>query len=349
MEPLMLLGGVREVVGLARPTEPGFVSQRAFDAARERSAAHAELPPARRIAERLGLPWREVLAVAHEPAARQNQLLAVKARGRAQDWLTAEHVAVVLELVAVRLGVDSVPTGAYRVERARLLAEDRARPWTGRWLLLPDDEQIIACAGSWDAALRLAGLRVTCERVQGRERPGAPTLIDLLERFHDEHEFQPSARDLRAFARGNGVPYPSERALRFGAAVAQWVVSRRVRGLPEPRVVKRVGGRGRRAPDYSRDVGAAQPGERRRGKWTRAGCAIAIAHYVAQLRRGERSTERGYADWAAAQPRGDAPAVATIQAFGGWEAVRREALEQMQSAPKHSFIEIGKRGGVRVG
>jgi hypothetical protein len=54
----------------------------------------------------------------------------------------------------------------------------------------------------------------------------------------------------------------------------------------------------------------------------------AVARYLSQLRRGERSTERGYADWAAAQPRGDAPAVATIQAFGGWEAVRREAQER---------------------
>ncbi len=321
----MLLRGVREVAALARPDEPECVSQRAFDAARERSSAHASLPRAKRIAERLGLPWQAVVAVAHEPAARQNQSLAVKARERAQDWLTAEHVCVVLQLVAGRLGVDSVTTRDYRVDRARLLAGDRARPRNGRWLLLPDDEQIIARAGSWDAALRIAGLNETSERGKGQNHPGAPTLADLLERFHDEHGFQPSVRDLRAFARGNGVPYPSERAQRFGEAVAQWVASRSNCGLPEPRVVKRVGGRGRRAPDYSTDVGAARPGERRRGKWTRVGCAAAVARYVAQLRRDERSTERGYADWAAAQPRGDAPAVATIQTFGGWEAVRRQA------------------------
>jgi hypothetical protein len=238
-----------------------------------------------------------------------------------------------LQLVAGRLGDDSVTTGQYRVEKARLLADDRARPLNGRWLLLPDDEQIIAFAGSWDAALRIAGLNATSGRRPAEGQLGAPTLVDLLERFHDEYGFRPSTRDLRAFARGNGVPYPSERVQRFGDAVAGWVVSRRERGLPKPRAVKRVGGRGNKAPDYSRDVGASRPGERRRVKWTRAGCATAGARYLGQLRRGERSTERGYADWAAAQPRGAAPAVATIQAFGGWEAVRRDAQDLPRARP----------------
>jgi hypothetical protein len=328
MEPLALLRGVREVAALASPAKPVAATQRAFDAARERVPCYASLPAARQIAEELDLSWPEVLAVAHEPEARQNQLLAVKSRERAQDWLSAEHVAAVLQLVARRLGADSLTTGRYRVERAALLAADRARWMHGRWLLIPDDEQIIASAASWDAALRLAGLKASDRRGVTVGRPGAPTLVDLLERFHDEHGFQPSARELRSFARGNEVPYPSERAQRFGAAVADWRSSRRTRGLSEPRVVKRVGGRGKRGPDYSLDLGAARPGEQRREKWTRASCAAAVARYLAQLRRGERSTERGYADWAAVQPRGGAPAVATIQSFGGWEAVRREAVEQ---------------------
>jgi hypothetical protein len=331
MEPLLILKGVREVASLAKPTEPRRVSQRAFDAASEaapsgsgRSPGLADLPRARQITEQLGLPWRDVLSVAHEPEARQNQLLPLKARGSRADWVTPEHVVAVLQLVAHRLCADSLTTAEYRAERARLLATERYRPRSDRWLLLPDDEQVIACAGSWDAALVLAGLAATRDRAS-RGQPGAPTLVDLLERFHDEHGFQPSARDLRGFARGNRVPYPSERAQRFGAGVAEWVASRSARGLPGPRVVRRAGGRGKRAPDYSGNVGAARPGERRREKWTRASCAAAVARYLAQLGRGERSTQRGYADWAAAQPRGAAPAVATIQALGGWEAVRRKA------------------------
>lgn len=83
---------------------------------------------------------------------------------------------------------------------------------------------------------------------------------------------------------------------------------------------------GNRAPDYSANVGAGRTGERRRAKWTRANCAAAVARYLDQLPTGERSTERGYADWAATQPRGAASAMSTILALGGWEAVRREAI-----------------------
>jgi hypothetical protein len=325
MEPLVLLRGVREVAALASPEEPTAATQRAFDAARARSQEHAALPAARRITERLRLPWTEVLAVAHEPEPRQAQLVGVKTRASpAADWITAEHVVAARRAGAPRRGAHSLTTGEYRVERARLLEADRARWLHGRWLLLPDDEQVIAAAGSWDAGLLLAGLETTAERGPSRQ-PGAPTLADLLERFHEAHGFQPSARELRAFARGNGVPYPSERAQRFGAAVAEWRRQRRERGLSEPRVIQRVGGRGNRVPDYSANVGAARAGERRRAKWTRASCAAAVARYLAQLRSGERSTERGYADWAVAQPRGAAPAMSTILALGGWEAVRRAA------------------------
>lgn len=324
----MLLRGVRDVSLCANPAGPTVVSQRAFDAAITRSPSFAGMPKAKRIAERLRLSWRDVLAVAHQPEAQQNQLLAVKAREPVQDWLTAEHVTAVLRLVARRVGADSVTTGEYRTERMRLLAEDRARWLHGRGLLLPDDAQVIGWAGSWDEALRKAGLQTTRERDQTRERPDVPTLVGLLERFHDEYGVQPSARDLQAFARGNGMPYPSARTQRFSTAVADWKRQRREHGLPEPRVVKRVGGRGNRAPDYSRDVGASRDGERRRAKWTRTDCAAAVARYLAQLPSGERSTERGYADWAATQRRDEAPAVATIQEHGGWEAVRREAIMQ---------------------
>jgi hypothetical protein len=75
-------------------------------------------------------------------------------------------------------------------------------------------------------------------------------------------------------------------------------------------------------------VGAGRTGERRRAKWTRANCAAAVARYLDQLPTGERSTERGYADWAATQPRGAASAMSTILALGGWEAARREAQER---------------------
>jgi len=215
-----------------------------------------------------------------------------------------------------------VTLGEYRAGRGALLAADGARWMHGRQLRLPSDEQVVARAGSWDAALRLAGLETARERGRA-DGTRAPRLTDLLARFHDHYWVQPSARDLRAFARGNGVPYPAERDERFAAAVAEWRHQRREHGLPEPRVPRRVGGRGHKAPDYTRDVGAARPGERRRDTWSRAGCVAAVARYLADA-AGQRSSLRGYADWAASHD--DAPAPSTIQEHGGWEAARRDAI-----------------------
>src|SRR5690348_980370 len=101
----MLLQGVREVAAIANPNEPESVTQRNFDAERERSTAHAALPPARRITERLKLSWAKVLAVAHEPEGEQNRLLGLKDKASSSaDWLSEKHVAAMLRLVAGRLG-----------------------------------------------------------------------------------------------------------------------------------------------------------------------------------------------------------------------------------------------------
>ncbi len=70
MDQLVLLRGVREAAAEANPAEPSFVSQRAFDDARARSAARRGLPAARQIAAELKLPWRRVLVLAHESDAR---------------------------------------------------------------------------------------------------------------------------------------------------------------------------------------------------------------------------------------------------------------------------------------
>ncbi|MGD0455905.1 MAG: hypothetical protein ABSB69_20145 [Solirubrobacteraceae bacterium] len=285
------------------------------------------MPRAKRIAETLGLSWRDVLVVAHEAPAEQNKLLATKTRESAQDWLTPDHVAAVLRLIALRLGVDTLSLSEYRVEREKVLAEDRARWLSGGQVLLPTDDQIIVAVGSWEGALALAGLRETRERGP-TTRGKAPPLVDLMERFYDEYGFQPAAKDLRQFARGNGIPYPGSRPRNaFKIARDEWREQRRENSLPEPRVVKRVGGRGNKSPDYSRDVGAALPSERRRDKWSREDCVAWVVRYLVQLGPGERSTARGYSDWAASQEL--APVLTTIKLHGSWEAVRREAQERL--------------------
>ena len=188
----MLLRGVREVAALAQPDDPGSVTQRAFDAARARSAAHADLPPARRTTERLGLPWRDVLALAHEPVEEQNKLLGAKDRSlRADDWLTDEHVVAVLGLAAARIGMDTVSLAEYDAERRKLVRANGRRV-NGHGLLLPTPRQIVHKTGSWDEALRLAGLRLPGERAPRTREQRAPSLVDLMERFHDHYGVQPT-------------------------------------------------------------------------------------------------------------------------------------------------------------
>jgi hypothetical protein len=328
MDQLALLRCVREVAAVANPDDPAATTQRAFDDARGFSTT--SLPQAKRIAEHLSLSWRDVLAVTLAPESEQNKLLGVWTREARADWLTREGVRSALRVVALRREATSLTTGEYRTERTAMLVADRRRWMHGGGLRLPTDEQIIAVTDSWDAALRLAGLAVKVPRA--RVAQVVLTRVEVIERFYEHYSKRPSRPELEAFARGNNIPMRAERDRKWSAIVAEWERLRRERGLPPPRVAPRLPGRPTpkrqrtRTAHYGQDVGAARPGEQRiMGKWTREKCAAAVACYLAQLPKGARSTERGYADWAASQPRDSVPAMATIQEYGGWEWVRREA------------------------
>ncbi len=110
----MLLDRVNEVARVVDPAEPTTVTQRAFDAERAQTKRFAEVPPAKRIAERLKPPWRGVLVLAHEPEKERSKLLGAKEQIQgATDWLTDEHLTAVLGLAAVRIGADTVSTTKY--------------------------------------------------------------------------------------------------------------------------------------------------------------------------------------------------------------------------------------------
>lgn len=336
---LLLLRGAREVAALASPDDPKSVTQRAFDAARERSSAHAYLPPARRITEQFGWPWSLVLTVAHEPEERQAHELGAKARGPTSlKWLTEEQIVAVLTIAAQRRSANTVSTREYEATREELLRADRARWLHGRTLLLPTVRQIAHKAGSWDEALRKAGLLVTKERAPRVREKHAPSFPDLMERFYTHYNVQPTALDLKAFASGNGIPYPDPRRITFAIGRKEWLAHRRANGLPYPKKARRRVGRPRKnarpmppRPDYSRDVGAAQPGERRLGehrqiKWTREDCVACVARYLDDA-QGSRSTLRGYQSWATKQDQ--APASGTLKLHASWETMRKLAQQHL--------------------
>ncbi len=327
MEPLRLLRCVREVSLLVDPARPVATSQRAFDAAKLRTTHHHGLPVARQIARELGLPWREVLALAHESDARQAHALGLRTRKwTPEGWVTAERVRFALRLVAGRRAAVTLTMGAYDSERDALLAAD-ARDWLhGRRLRLPDAEAIRLASGGWDAALRLAALKA-CARPSREIRQAILSRLAVMDRFYDHYGEQPTKRALEAFARGNSIPMSDEGKRPWSETVAEWQQRRRERGLPDPRITRRKGGRGAKAPDYSANVSAARAGEQsHRGKWSdEEACVEWVGRYLASLPSHERSTQDGYRRWA--NQRSGAPSPSRFAQHGGWEAVRRAATE----------------------
>ena len=307
-----MLQGVREVSQLADAEQPTEIPQRAFDTAREDSARFSDLPPARSIARQLRMPWPDVLSIAHDPPSKHAHRLGRALTRPEQKWLTHEHIAYVLRLVARSIGGGSVSPGQYRREREARLAVDRSRYLHGRRLRLPTADQIrIAVDGNWNRALALAGLSA-----RGPHTGVGASTLDLLERCYTAHGAQPSAEELRRFARANRIPYQPDRTRSWNECVAAWKEERQARGLE---VSAGLPPRSER-PDYSRNVGAAQAGERRRRDWSHIeDCVEIVMIYLSEL-ANVRSSKRSYQDWAAG--REDAPAPSIFDQHGGWGAVR---------------------------
>lgn len=100
---MMLLDRAGEVARAADATAPASVTQRAFDATRAREKRFSDVPKARQVAEKLGLPWHEVTELAQAPLATQQHRLGKKEGEAKADWVSAKHVTASLQIVAARL------------------------------------------------------------------------------------------------------------------------------------------------------------------------------------------------------------------------------------------------------
>jgi hypothetical protein len=188
---LTLLDAVAEVAGLANPTSPRTVSQRAFDEARLRSLFYPGLPRAKNIAKRLKMTWPDVLTVAHAWGDERGRLYAAKTREPAAKWVTPENAASALAVVAKRLNADSLTKGEYRREREKMLANDAKRWMHGGQLRMPSEKQVVGVHGSWDAALSAAGLQSTTQREGKYAKPrprgtGASDCVAVVARYLKE-------------------------------------------------------------------------------------------------------------------------------------------------------------------
>jgi len=312
----MLLQAVEEVARLARPADPEHVAQRPWDRARSLSTRFVDALPARRIAEYLGLSWPEVLRIALLPPRPREHALGHHAGEERQDWLTDEYIAFVLRLIATRLGVLTLTPAQYVTERARLLAQDDARRRHGGHLRLPNQAQLVTAAGTWRRALRLAGLASGQGYGGQRSRVQPVSAVEALERCFVHHGTQPTSLELDAFAKANGIPTPRrEDGVPWSEYLCQWKDGRRAQGLnvpagPPPKAER---------PDYTQDIGAALPGERRRKSWTEDEVVAWVADYLTGLAGRDSANVRAYDAWA--QQRENAPGSTRFAKFGGWSAV----------------------------
>jgi hypothetical protein len=125
------------------------------------------------------------------------------------------------------------------------------------------------------------------------------------------------------------IPYPRrERGRPWSSYVTEWKARRRAQGLAVPNGPPPTAQR----PDYSKDVGAALPGESRtKASWADPGELIAWAgRYLTQLQPRERASQRGYDQWAAGQAHRGRPPLAGDTPVGRRCAMpRADACEMM--------------------
>jgi hypothetical protein len=338
MEPLLLLAAVREVSLLADPDRPSRVSQRAFDAVSAEIAVAnpdsqlAKLPSARAISRKLNRSWSDVLDLAHAPPKTQAQRFG----GRRRGWLTAEHVAYLLRLAAKRLNVNALTEEQYMTEREAITAMSRMHYLHGHRLRLPTVAQITSLmrvelygssapgtylTGTWERALEIAGLDAP--------KPSAaikPTPVgDLLDRYAEAHDSEPTSHRLWRFAQEQGLPYVIVSEQSFRRTITYWRKRRRADGHsslrpPEPPTA------GENALAYFR--APRKPKKSRKAVWTDPeNCLRAITRYLKQVPAGEHATASGYAAWAKLD--GNAPSPTALRKHGGWTKMREIAQKRM--------------------
>jgi hypothetical protein len=307
---------------------PRRISTRSWDTARAESDRFVDAPAARRICEHLRLPWGKVLDLAFLNGHAQRVALGHALSGEEADWLTDAHSRFVLKLIARRLGASTLSPGQYRAERHRMVGAGCSRRRGNCQLPVPSAEQIEAVAGTWDAALAGADL-VRRHGVGGHRAHVGPTpIVDVLDRCYEHHGVEPTLGELVLFARANGIPFPrKERGRPYSSYVEEWKDARTARGLtvpdgPHPKSER---------PDYSRDVGAVLPGERRaKSTWAERDELVGwVMRYLGELKPRKRSSQRGYDAWARRQ--GGAPWASVVHRHGSWAALREEAWKRLYS------------------
>lgn len=309
-----LLDVVAQLAEAVCPATPAALTQRDYDAARA-TAGYADAPSGKQIAARLGMPWRELVELATHPTIDKDRELGRHLGRDDEEWLGPAAVKAALRTVALRLGLKTLGVADYCVERERILEEARRAVRHEGEPLLPTESQILRIAGSWDEALRIAGL----ERRQRDDHKGV-SVVEALEWALESMGALPTRRELFAFAEANGFSVAWKKTA-WPAALAELRRRRAEWGKWTPLEPPPLEAR----PDYTIKVPlpvvfAAH--RRRRRRWSRAECLEALTRLLGEL-GSERLTQRVFQQKSRLDP--DVPPLTAIQRHGSFGEMLTEA------------------------
>lgn len=140
--------------------DPASTSRPAFDAERTEPQWPKGIPSAASIARRWKMPWTEALDTMFDETRDLHHRISSRGRIAPIAAPVIEDVVFSLQLIAARLGVDTLRPAQYEAE-CRALRVQVGEKWLHggeRGHLLPTVDQIEQNHG-WDAALEAAGLR----------------------------------------------------------------------------------------------------------------------------------------------------------------------------------------------
>ncbi|HLH13824.1 MAG TPA: hypothetical protein VKV16_03470 [Solirubrobacteraceae bacterium] len=312
-----LLDAVAAVARAANPEEPHLTRQVDYDAARA-SAGYPDVPTGKQTAQRFGLAWRELLVLALDESRDRDKAVGYLAAEPEDDSLDESGVRLALRTIALRLGKRTLTGLEYRRERAEMLAAASLHRHPIE-LSLPSEWQILRAAGSWDAALEIAGF----ERGPAPRAPKGLALVDALELALEAIGCLPTRNELERFAAANRLSIAKGRR-GYAKELAELRARRADWGKWTPQAPPPPGQR----PDWR--VQVELPGnvplvERRKREWTRDECIAAIRRLLAEL-GSERLTQRVYQQKAAG--RRDLPALPSVQRHGRFIELVAEARQQ---------------------
>jgi hypothetical protein len=250
---------VVQAAGAVRPEAPEVLTSTEFD--RWRAVSEwPDTPLSASICRRLGLRWREVVSLALSPVRDWPRTVGMRRQVPLIAALSDEEIRQALRLADRLLGGSALRPAAYDEVMGAAKRRDRRRwMYGGQLFWVPNSDQIRHAAGSWGAALELAGL----------ERPGrvvarrGAAVVSVLDAYVEETgQLAPVDFVIGEWRRKRGaVERTAGRLVRYEQELRS---RRRQRGQDTPAMNRRGGNH----PRLSQATHPPSPGEAHPQRWS---------------------------------------------------------------------------------